>query len=43
MSSDGLLFKSTTCPSFFQNSHDVMDPWPSNCKVYKTSNACNKY
>ena len=41
--SKATLFKETNCPNFFDNTWDVMDPWPKNCKVYKTSNPCNRF
>ena len=37
------LFKETKCKPFFKNSYDVMSPWPKYCRVYMTSNPCNKY
>ena len=29
------------CGDIFRNDYDMADPWPQNCQVYKTSNACS--
>ena len=26
-----------------ENDHDMISPWPHGCKLYKTSNACNRF
>ena len=31
------------CGNIFKNKYDVASPWLEDCKVYKTSNACNRY
>ena len=45
IASAATMFKQTgkECGDIFKNKYDIMDPWPTNCKVYHTSNACNKY
>merc|ERR1712127_248797 len=31
------------CGNIYRNEWDVASPWLEDCKVYKTSNACNRY
>ena len=31
------------CGNIFRNEWDIASPWIENCRVYKTSNACNRY
>ena len=31
------------CQDPLRNDYDVMDPWPTGCKVYMNTNPCNQY
>ena len=31
------------CGNIYRNEWDVASPWLEDCRVYKTSNACNRY